>query len=501
MNRNFLNGEPLNGSSLAAAVVLATAAIAGSSSVVAAPTRSTDALSPVFSGAQVVADADVIFGGFAQPSGVANIQAIPTHEQSAFASISGSSNVTAFVFRGIPGQAEVIGSAQMLVIPAAEIGGADIGAGVSLSAEATRIQPGRTLLDTLASVTITTEPTVTRFVSANASGSASVRVESGVNGVYDAYGDLAGRASVSIANTGIVFRITAANLSSSSTAQGMGTRVQFAQSQIPSLAAVVVGDPAIFSGGVAHIGGAASATASALRVPMGWANIVAASPSVSAFANMRHAASATTSGSANLVARAVRTTFSGALPSASASVLATALRVVPSDAAIQTSAAAVSAAFVTRAASVTFDGACNISAKAKLAEQGAAHLAASCSAFADALRTAMAQSAIEAQGFSVEADAHRVLSGGVSVAGGVFIGAEAVRVALAQSSILSSVQISADCEVIKFATALIYGTCDVVADTIANPDSFDPPERTFIRQAYQSDFVRPAPLTEFRRAA
>lgn len=47
----------------------------------------------------------------------------------------------------------------------------------------------------------------------------------------------------------------------------------------------------------------------------------------------------------------------------------------------------------------------------------------------------------------------------------------------------------------------IHGNAYITADTIANIASMDPPERTFLRPAYQADFVRTAQETEFRRAA
>lgn len=49
--------------------------------------------------------------------------------------------------------------------------------------------------------------------------------------------------------------------------------------------------------------------------------------------------------------------------------------------------------------------------------------------------------------------------------------------------------------------AFIYSSAHITADTIANIASMDPPERTFLRPAYQADFVRTAQETEFRRAA
>ena len=47
----------------------------------------------------------------------------------------------------------------------------------------------------------------------------------------------------------------------------------------------------------------------------------------------------------------------------------------------------------------------------------------------------------------------------------------------------------------------IHGNAYITADTVANIASMDPPERTFLRPAYQADFVRTAQETEFRRAA
>jgi len=71
----------------------------------------------------------------------------------------------------------------------------------------------------------------------------------------------------------------------------------------------------------------------------------------------------------------------------------------------------------------------------------------------------------------------------------------------AEASLVISAVITAEITYTAVANAIIRATGIVYADTIANPESYDPDSRTFIRLADQAEFIRLADITEFRRAA
>ena len=60
---------------------------------------------------------------------------------------------------------------------------------------------------------------------------------------------------------------------------------------------------------------------------------------------------------------------------------------------------------------------------------------------------------------------------------------------------------AANAERYVIGTVAITGTAEIVADSVSNISSYDPPERTFLRPAGQYTFLKPAIQTEFRRAA
>jgi hypothetical protein len=64
-----------------------------------------------------------------------------------------------------------------------------------------------------------------------------------------------------------------------------------------------------------------------------------------------------------------------------------------------------------------------------------------------------------------------------------------------------SAEIAAQIAVWHTSTSLIAGTAEIYADSVCNPESYDPPERTFTRTVVVLEFVRPFQETEFRRVA
>lgn len=223
MNLTSLNGGLLNG--LGFSVVLATAAISCSSEVSAFATRQQDALAPTYSYADVSASAIVFKSPFADIDGAGELYPSASQQFAATANLSCTAQITAFVLRKVIAESSLGGSADIVAIPASTLGSAASSGEASVSAEATRVQPGNSSGQGVAAVDITTAPLITRLVYADISGTAALRVETRINGIQEAYGNPRGTSDVSISDT--LLRISSAEIVCTSDIDAAATVVQF----------------------------------------------------------------------------------------------------------------------------------------------------------------------------------------------------------------------------------------------------------------------------------
>lgn len=628
MNLFTLNSATLNGRA-GALVLAAAAAIAASCSVSANASKGLLATAGVSSGAQVTADVSYIPNGRAGLAGQASLLASPTHIQAADAQLQGAAQIVAFLLREIQASVDVLGAAEIQAIPASVLGTATIDGVATVVPEATKVQPGRAGLDSIAGVSITPAPVVTRYVAANVTAGAQGRVETTINDVQEAFAPVAGAAQITLVEVAAVQRMATAQILAAADIAPVATKRQPGRADVPAIAAFMNTDPFVAIGADAAITAGVAVTAHGDRVRTAGAASTGAS-TVSASARTRQVAHATPVGAATLSVHGVRRTPGASSPGGSAVVQATAVRVARAVALLDGAANM----FVS-SGSLTFAGAdvvaeCQIdvgepvfaeqgfadmggtcaveNTDVRLAEQGQAEFGGSCSmqlwevrvnafvaadmpcsaeieAEAVTLLNAevdvLAQSAGSAQAVVtkpaaailestslVAADAWRVQLTGADFGGSAQIIAQAtdyerllnagaastsaemeaaadvtrgglvnatgavqiIAKATDYERILNAARptgsaqitarptdyerlvqgavVQAGVSVVADAVALlsppavfIHGNAYITADTIANIASMDPPERTFLRPAYQADFVRPAQETEFRRAA
>lgn len=123
---------------------------------------------------------------------------------------------------------------------------------------------------------------------------------------------------------------------------------------------------------------------------------------------------------------------------------------------------------------------CEVFTNPVIAEQGYAQAITSADLVVTPVLAERGESIIDV-GVSINADPSRVVAPTVDISSSSSVVAQQTRIAFGQADI--------DCQVTLF------------ADTIANADSIDPPERTFERAQLTPEFIRPEQVTEFTRSA
>lgn len=562
MNFHVLNGAALNGSRVGA--ILAAAAILCSASVSAVGTRQQDALAPTSSSCQVSASAIRIAGAAASVLTEAQFAASIQYTQAAFAAAGGSANVQAFVLREALGFSVVACTANITAIPASVLGSAAWSGGAMVVADATKIQPGRSFASADAAVDVL-QPVVTRYVVAiGPSCAAYVRAEPAINGTAFSYSDIEASAGADVDVDGLVLRYGGASISGASDVVVTAAHVKPSSSAADGSGVVVVAAPFIESKVLSYAEATGDVAATAERVLMPSA-LMAGSSSMSATAKQRHGSAVVVlSGGASTLAAgqvrrlvqshgsigtasvlvsgvrvalpfaeldaalaidadATRTTegFGGfscqaiiddaqavvdrtaiASISASVDIAADATRAAPGEAVLRIGSAAVSAeALVSRMVSALVDGDSSCIAHASRNAMVTANAVTSAELSAAPLRTTTGASDIDTPGGAVDADATVIRGCLAELSGGASIDAQASRFSYASVLAGGSVEILAAPSRVTFATAVVAVSAAIDADTVTNPGSIDPPERTFSRPSAEVLFIRPEQETIFRRAA
>lgn len=377
MNLFTLNGATLNGRA-GALVLAAAAAIAASGSVSANASRGTLATAGVSSGAQVTADVSYIPNGRAGLAGQAAILAIPTHIQGANAGMAGTAQVVAFLLREIQASVDVLGTAEIQAIPASVLGSSSVSGAATLVSQATKVQPGRAGLNSVASVTITPAPVVTRYVAARITAGAQGRVETTINGVQEAFAPVAGTVSIALVDTAMARRMAVAQILATTEISPVATKRQPGEAAVPAIAAFMNTDPFIAIGADATIAAGSSITANGVRVRTAGAASTGAS-SVSAAARTRQVAHAAPTGSVSVIANGVRRTPGAAAHVGSGSVRADALRVLRGISAVRGEAGMFVASGSLTFAQAVFYARCEVDvAEPVFAEQAFASMGGTC---------------------------------------------------------------------------------------------------------------------------
>lgn len=297
MNLFALNGASINGSA-SLPLVQAEANIVASASVTAGATYIHEALAAGSGIAVISASPTRTTYGAVSISGEGNAYAAQTLIHAAEADVSGSAEVQAYVTRLISGEATLGGVASLVAVPASLLGFADIAAGASLSATATRIIHGGASAS--ASAEIAAEGQCFRMAAADPHGTAEFRAEGVLSGVHDGFCDVGGTAELTPFDAGIVIRQMGADIDGSATCTGSATLKLFGGASLP-VSAEVVAAPVVVLAGVVSATATASLSAEATRNVLPSSGIIAGCI-ISAAARQNHAATSSPSGMAAIIA-------------------------------------------------------------------------------------------------------------------------------------------------------------------------------------------------------
>lgn len=544
MNLFPVNGGLLNGSRLL--VVAASAAIACSSTFAAAAVRGQGALAPVSSGASFRAQPTHTHDSYAALGGETAAIFRAGHSHSAQASIDAKAELRSFVFRAVAAQADVVGRASVVIIPASVLGSSQASPNTaSVLADATKTHPGRSSAAGAAQVAIEAAPIVQRFVAAQAlAGSGGLYAETTINGVVASYANISAVAGLYVNTTGILRRMATAPVEGCSVVTARATHIQKSHAAASGGGYAFFAEPHLFIGGLVRLAPTATVTAAAARglradaVPTGTAGFLAsavvAHNSTSATshglagvsADATRAAKALTSaacaasvsaqavrfavavgdvaGDAEFAAAAVRTTYAAVLHPGSEA----ALQAAP-DTTIREAEARVEAgvdmpcnAHATRFAHAIASAYSDVSARAVRALPSLAEAQSAAAWDVQAVRVLEAESWALVPWCWFEATPDVTVRDGAAVAETAADGDVLAEIArMAQSELGASAEVSSLAERRVFAAALLDGAVSLGVAPTSNPFSYDPDDRTFVRPATTTGFTRTAQVTEFRRPA
>lgn len=421
---------------------------------------------------------------------VSGLFGVATKIHALAAAIGGSVNIQSFVLRDAFASANIDAEVSIVAIVADEIGASSVSATASVTATGTRIQPqgqsapaGTMTVPAVASL-------ATRKTTVLLDVSAEIYANPNVNGVSIEFATVTGTTTIALSNTLVLNTKTQVAGSLPILAQASsvpaGTVTQHAAALPTSVAAVVVAEPLIESTSVVQtLSGVAQVSATQTLTTLATATALASSAvqpvsartrfnvqpitvqcsavmvadlnnffrpevhydgvaSVVSAGVVNKLPTSTTAASVNVVIdgdQVVRSLVATAdiSGSSSVSVVGTAVKIATST--VTPSAAVASAGFITKLASGVVTGASNV--------------------IPIGLRTVTSSAELESTASCVEEGSSRLV----------------------------------------FGTGVVSGQLIIFADSVSNPASLDPPERTFIKPAVQSDFVKLETEFVFRRAA
>lgn len=459
-------------------------------------------------------------------------------------------SVNAFVIRIVETAVSLATTASILAIPADVLGDSDLAGLGSVQASATLIQPADSDGTCTADVALTSDVTVTRNVSAFASGTGVFYATTGVNNVYEAFLASTGAAILTVQDSGILFRQASAEvLSGLASLAPSATLILPGEMDSTALATTVIPD------GTISITSGSVVEAECFLTSQGTITSQIES-SVSAQCSLLTNASQLFVGQVAIDPTAVSTLlvqgsiiFEGTavtIPIPNASIVASGVIVKVSNAVVSTAASIANDDTVTQQleALLSLPNA-TVVPEARIAERGEADILSLSSVtaspkiaergegdFSSIASVAVFDSLLLVTRF-VDADIllpfASATSEGVIIKVGIAntagectsVDADALIFEQGVSNIATTSQVIVEGTLIKnpladvsatnnntlAATRTVFPTCLVdcavhfFADSVTNPDSFDPEERTFVKQPVQILFIRPFQQFVFRRTA
>jgi len=483
-----------------------------------------------------------------QPTGTALWvpRGVKTH-LSTQANFSSTGSVNAFVLRTIQVVSSVIATASLAAIPADALGESDASSVATVSPAATRVQFSTAASSASGSATATAD--VNRFVVANIGSNNTVYVTVGINGVFEAYAPVPCTASLAIDPVGLRTAPALATVAASASSLANATQVQPGLAQPLGVSSTLIIDPFLsISPGVAITASGSIQSSPFINTPIS----SAISASVTTTGRGSQTFQATTDLEPNLstIVANINTKFSSsAVIRGNTSNSATGVIFKVSEANVSAQAGVANDDTVTHQLTCTLSapnavvtvearlaerGESNISApsgavlvEARLAEQG--QVTASSSAallildnqllvtrFVEAQLTPAATvsstgviikvaiASLSAPNAVVTAAARLAERGEADINGANTVAnVPGVLTKLPNVEISPTGQVVLGDEnfvfIVQFAESSVAGSGTVLADSVANIDSLDPAQRTFVRPPMTTNFVRPFQQFTFRR--
>lgn len=459
-------------------------------------------------------------------------------------------SVNAFVIRIVETAVSLAATASILAIPADVLGESDASSVASISAGATLIRPALSDGTCTADVALTSDVVVTRNVVADILGTGEFYGTTGVNGVYEGFLDIPATATLTVADVGIVFRqSTAQTLAGIAAVAPIATLILPGEMDSVARATTVIpeGTISITSGSViaadctfvadstltslisADFSTASQVLASANQVFQGQ---VEADPA--AEAALQAAASIIFEGSAITIPIPNATVVAtGVIVKVSNAVVSTAASIANDDTVTQQleallslpSATVVPEARIAERGEADISAPSSVTASPKIAERGESDFStlASVDVFNSLVTVTRFVDADIPLPFASATSEGVIIKVGIANTAGECTSVDADALIFEQgfSDIAATSQVIAEGTLIKkpladvsanntntlAATRIVFPTCLVdcavhfFADSIANPDSFDPEERTFTKPPSQFQFVRPFQQFVFKRTS
>jgi len=471
---------------------------------------------------------------------------VKTHLSSAV-NFSSTGSVNAFVLRTIQVVSSVIATASLAAIPADALGESDASSVATVSPAATRVQFSTAASSASGSATATAD--VNRFVVANIGSNNTVYVTVGINGVFEAYAPVPCTASLAIDPVGLRTAPALATVAASASSLANATQVQPGLAQPLGVSSTLIIDPFLsISPGVAITASGSIQSSPFINTPIS----SAISASVTTTGRGSQTFQATTDLEPNLstIVANINTKFSSsAVIRGNTSNSATGVIFKVSEANVSAQAGVANDDTVTHQLTCTLSapnavvtvearlaerGESNISApsgavlvEARLAEQG--QVTASSSAallildnqllvtrFVEAQLTPAATvsstgviikvaiASLSAPNAVVTAAARLAERGEADINGANTVAnVPGVLTKLPNVEISPTGQVVLGDEnfvfIVQFAESSVAGSGTVLADSVANIDSLDPAQRTFVRPPMTTNFVRPFQQFTFRR--
>lgn len=459
-------------------------------------------------------------------------------------------SVNAFVIRIVETAVSLAATASILAIPADVLGESDVSPAASVTAGATLIRPAFSDGTCTADVALTSDVVVTRNVNASILGTGAFYSTTGINGVYEGFLDIPASATIAVSDSGILFRVgIAQTLSGIAAVAPSATLILPGEMDSTALATTVIPD------GTISITSGSVIAADCTVVTNGTATTFVAmdfSTESQVLANANQlfqgqveadpAAASALQAQGSIVYEGTAVTIPipnatvvavGVIVKVSSAVVSTAASVANDDTVTQQLEASLSlpSATVVSEARLATRGEANAvafssaTASPKIAERGEADFStlASVDVFNSLLTVTRFVDADISLPFASATSEGVIVKVGVANTAGecTSVVADALIFVQGFSNVEATSQVIAEGTLIKkpetdisslnttTATAIrtVFPTCLVdcavyfYVDSVANPASFDPEERTFIKPPSQTLFYRPFQQFVFRRTA